>query len=84
MRQSRRKSFISMNCDLSARMYIGNWSDYEAMMQEKFGEDLTPHCVKYRTLTRQAWTRENGQNRLDLMNGGANGIQSTQERIGHR
>jgi len=25
----------------------GNWSDYETMMQEKFGKDLTPHRVKY-------------------------------------
>src|SRR5262245_13515270 len=38
--------------DSSAKMYIGNWSDYEAMMQEKFGKDLTPHRVKYRTLKR--------------------------------
>ena len=35
-----------------ARMYIGNWSDYETMMREKFGKDLTPHRVKYRTLRR--------------------------------
>jgi len=35
-----------------AKMYIGNWSDYETMMQEKFGKDLTPHRVKYRTLKR--------------------------------
>jgi hypothetical protein len=33
-------------------MYLGNWSDYEAMMREKFGKDLTPHRVKYRTLKR--------------------------------
>ena len=32
-------------------MYIGNGSDYETMMQEKFGKDLTPHRVKYRTLS---------------------------------
>jgi ATP-binding cassette ChvD family protein len=38
--------------DSVAKMYIGNWSDYEAMMQEKFGKDLTPHRVKYRTLKR--------------------------------
>jgi hypothetical protein len=31
---------------------IGNWSDYETMMQEKFGKDLTPHRMKYRTLKR--------------------------------
>ena len=35
-----------------AKMYIGNWSDCETMMQEKFGKDLTPHRVKYRTLKR--------------------------------
>jgi hypothetical protein len=29
---------------------ISNWFDYETMMQEKFGKDLTPHRVKYRVL----------------------------------
>ncbi|HET9906407.1 MAG TPA: energy-dependent translational throttle protein EttA [Anaerolineales bacterium] len=38
--------------DSQAKMYVGNWSDYETMMQEKFGKDLTPHRVKYRTMTR--------------------------------
>src|SRR5829696_4936136 len=38
--------------DSTAKMYLGNWSDYEAMMEEKFGKDLTPHRVKYRTLKR--------------------------------
>src|SRR5512134_2613030 len=38
--------------DSTAKMYIGNWSDYEAMMMEKFGKDLTPNRVKYRTLKR--------------------------------
>ncbi len=38
--------------DSVAKMYVGNWSDYEAMMIEKFGKDLTPHRVKYRTLKR--------------------------------
>ena len=38
--------------DSTAKMYLGNWSDYETMMQEKFGKDLTPHRVKYRTLKR--------------------------------
>jgi ATP-binding cassette ChvD family protein len=38
--------------DSVAKMYIGNWSDYERMMREKFGKDLTPHRVKYRTLKR--------------------------------
>ncbi|MFN8405593.1 MAG: hypothetical protein U0V48_18885 [Anaerolineales bacterium] len=36
----------------TAKIYLGNWSDYEAMLQEKFREDLTPHQVKYRTLKR--------------------------------
>ncbi|MFM8427435.1 MAG: energy-dependent translational throttle protein EttA [Chloroflexota bacterium] len=38
--------------DSVAKMYIGNWSDYETAMMEKFGKDLTPHRVKYRTLKR--------------------------------
>jgi len=38
--------------DQVAKMYLGNWSDYETMMIEKFGKDLTPHRVKYRTLKR--------------------------------
>jgi len=38
--------------DSIAKMYVGNWSDYETMMIEKFGKDLTPHRVKYRTLKR--------------------------------
>jgi energy-dependent translational throttle protein EttA len=38
--------------DSQAKMYLGNWSDYETMMREKFGKDLTPHRVKYRTLKR--------------------------------
>jgi ATPase subunit of ABC transporter with duplicated ATPase domains len=38
--------------DSVAKMYIGNWSDYETMMTEKFGKDLTPHRVKYRMLKR--------------------------------
>jgi len=38
--------------DSQAKMYLGNWSDYEVMMREKFGKDLTPHRVKYRTLKR--------------------------------
>ena len=38
--------------DSVAKMYIGNWSDYETMMREKIGKDLTPHRLKYRTLKR--------------------------------
>jgi len=43
---------IAFEGDSTAKMYIGNWSDYETMMQEKFGKGLTPHRVKYRTLKR--------------------------------
>jgi len=43
---------IAFEGESQARMYLGNWSDYEAMMMEKFGKDLTPHRVKYRTLKR--------------------------------
>jgi hypothetical protein len=43
---------IMLEDDSQAKMYIGNWSDCEAMMVEKFGKDLTPHRVKYRTLKR--------------------------------
>jgi energy-dependent translational throttle protein EttA len=43
---------IAFEGDSQAKMYLGNWSDYETMMKEKFGKDLTPHRVKYRTLKR--------------------------------
>ena len=43
---------IAFEGESQATMYLGNWSDYEAMMMEKFGKDLTPHRVKYRTLKR--------------------------------
>ena len=43
---------IAFEGDSLAKMYLGNWSDYETMMREKFGKDLTPHRVKYRTLKR--------------------------------
>jgi ATP-binding cassette ChvD family protein len=43
---------IAFEDDSQAKMYLGNWSDYEAMMKEKLGKDLTPHRVKYRILKR--------------------------------
>ncbi len=43
---------IAFEGDSIAKMYVGNWSDYENMMMEKFGKDLTPHRVKYRQLKR--------------------------------
>ncbi len=35
-----------------ARLFLGNWSDYETHMRETYGKDLQPHRVKYRTLKR--------------------------------
>ena len=46
---------IAFKGDSVAKMYIGNWSDYETMMMEKFGKDLTPHRMKYRTLKRSSF-----------------------------
>jgi ATP-binding cassette ChvD family protein len=43
---------IAFEGDSQAKMYLGNWSDYEAYLKEKFGKDLTPHRVKYRMLKR--------------------------------
>ena len=43
---------IAFEGDSIAKMYVGNWSDYEAFMMEKYGKDLTPHRVKYRTMKR--------------------------------
>jgi ATP-binding cassette ChvD family protein len=43
---------IAFEGESIAKMYVGNWSDYEEMMMNKFGKDLTPHRVKYRTLKR--------------------------------
>ena len=43
---------IAFEGESIAKMYPGNWSDYATMMMEKFGKDLQPHRVKYRTLKR--------------------------------
>ena len=43
---------IAFEGESNAKMYLGNWSDYETAMNEKFGKDLTPHRVKYRMLKR--------------------------------
>ena len=32
---------IVFDSDSIAKMYVGNWSDYETMMQEKFGKDYS-------------------------------------------
>ena len=43
---------IAFEGESQATMYLGNWSDYEEYLKEKFGKDVTPHRVKYRTLKR--------------------------------
>ncbi|HEY5268781.1 MAG TPA: energy-dependent translational throttle protein EttA [Anaerolineales bacterium] len=43
---------LAFEGDSQARLFLGNWSDYEAHMQETYGKDLQPHRVKYRTLKR--------------------------------
>jgi len=43
---------IAFEGDSVVKMHLGNWSDYEMLMREKYGKDLTPHRVKYRMLKR--------------------------------
>jgi sulfate-transporting ATPase len=43
---------LAFEGDSQARLFLGNWTDYETHMREQFGKDLTPHRVKYRTLKR--------------------------------
>jgi ATPase subunit of ABC transporter with duplicated ATPase domains len=43
---------LAFEGDSQAHLFLGNWSDYEAHMQETYGKDLRPHRVKYRTLKR--------------------------------
>src|SRR5512138_217170 len=43
---------LAFEGDSQVRLFLGNWSDYEAFMKDKYGKDLTPHRVKYRTLKR--------------------------------
>jgi len=45
----RRESNLS---DATHSLPIGNWSDDETMLMEKFGKDLTLHRVKYGMLKR--------------------------------
>jgi ATP-binding cassette ChvD family protein len=43
---------LAFEGDSQARLFLGNWSDYEAHIRETTGKDLQPHRVKYRTLKR--------------------------------
>ncbi len=43
---------LAFEGDSQARLFLGNWSDYEADYKERYGKDIQPHRVKYRTLKR--------------------------------
>ncbi|MGB8213229.1 MAG: energy-dependent translational throttle protein EttA [Anaerolineales bacterium] len=43
---------LAFEGDSQARLFLGNWTDYEANMREMYGKDVQPHRVKYRTLKR--------------------------------
>jgi ATP-binding cassette ChvD family protein len=43
---------LAFEGDSQARLFLGNWTDYETHMRETYGKDLQPHRVKYRTLKR--------------------------------
>jgi ATP-binding cassette ChvD family protein len=43
---------VAFEGDSQARLFLGNWSDYEAYMREKVGKDISPHRIKYRALKR--------------------------------
>ena len=43
---------LAFEGDSQTRLFLGNWSDYEADYKERYGKDVQPHRVKYRTLKR--------------------------------
>jgi sulfate-transporting ATPase len=43
---------LAFEGESTARLLLGNWTDYEAHMHATYGKDLQPHRVKYRTLKR--------------------------------
>jgi len=43
---------LAFEGDSQAHLFLGNWSDYEAHLQETYGKDFLPRRVKYRTLKR--------------------------------
>jgi len=44
---------LAFEGDSQARLFLGNWTDYEAHRRQELGQDAdTPHRVKYRTLKR--------------------------------
>ncbi len=43
---------LAFEGDSQARLFLGNWSDYEADYKSRYGKDARPTRVKYRTLKR--------------------------------
>ncbi len=43
---------LAFEGESSARLFLGNWSDYEAHLREQYGREFTPRRVKYRMLKR--------------------------------
>ena len=43
---------LAFEGESQARLFLGNWSDYEADYRERYGKDVQPHRVKYRVLKR--------------------------------
>jgi energy-dependent translational throttle protein EttA len=43
---------LAFEGDSQARLFLGNWSDYEADYKQRYGKDVKPTRVKYRTLKR--------------------------------
>ena len=43
---------LAFEGDSQARLFLGNWSDYEADYKARYGKDVKPTRVKYRTLKR--------------------------------
>jgi hypothetical protein len=44
---------VKVQIDSQARLFLGNWSDYEADYKERYGKSVeVPQRIKYRTLKR--------------------------------
>ena len=43
---------LAFEGDSQARLFLGNWSDYEEDYKARYGKDVKPTRVKYRTLKR--------------------------------
>jgi len=43
---------LAFEGESQTRLFLGNWSEYEADFKERYGKDIQPHRVKYRVLKR--------------------------------